>query len=139
MSSDLSPNFGLPFGVGSYWQWLISTESCDGLTRARQRAGFFRVGLTRPGFPGFGPASGLRIRKSGFRAGFQVRPALFPNSWFRPCSATFGYLIAIVLSLLNFSPGRKNPGFGNPGRKFPGRVARPVAEPWVKHGKQSAR
>ena len=41
-------------------------------SRARQRAGFFRVGSNRPGFPGFGPVSGLRIRKSGFRAGFRV-------------------------------------------------------------------
>ena len=31
-------------------------------------------------------------------------------------------------SILDFSPGRKNPGFGNPGRKFPGRFARLVAE-----------
>ena len=40
--------------------------------RARQRGGFFRVGSTRPGFPGFGPVSGLRIRKSGFRAGYPL-------------------------------------------------------------------
>ena len=37
----------------------------------------FKLGLGkrpcfRPGFPGFGPVSGLRIWKSGFRAGFRV-------------------------------------------------------------------
>ena len=40
-------------------------------TRTWEKAGFFRAGSTRPEFPGFGLVFGLKISKSGFRAGFQ--------------------------------------------------------------------
>ena len=51
-------------------------KACETIFRfkiyERQRAGFLRVGSTRPWFPGFAPVSGLRIQKYGFRAGFRV-------------------------------------------------------------------
>ena len=51
---------------------VSNTLTDTGVNRARERAGFFRAGSTRSGFPGFGPVSGLNF-KSGPGSGFKIK------------------------------------------------------------------